>query len=56
MENVMSIPVSTLEHLIELNEADVILYREAGVEHMASWCEGKISGYRTLINVYGKEN
>lgn len=53
MENTITIPVSTLESLIEQNEADVILYREAGVESMASWCEGKISGYRTLLTVYG---
>lgn len=53
MENTLTIPVSTLEELIKLNEADVIMYREYGIEHMASWCEGKISGYRTLISVYG---
>jgi hypothetical protein len=53
MEKTIAVPVSTLEWLAEQNEADVIMYREAGIEGMASWCEGRAHGYRTLLEVYG---
>jgi hypothetical protein len=52
-EKAITVPVESLEWLIEQNEADVIMYRESGLEAMASWCEGRANGYRTLLTVYG---
>jgi hypothetical protein len=52
-EKTITIPVESLEWLIKDNEADVLMYRESGLEGMASWCEGRANGYRTLLTVYG---
>lgn len=53
MEKMITVPVATLEWLIEQNDKDVLMYRESGIESMASWCEGRAHGYRTLLSVYG---
>ena len=52
-EKTITIPVSSLEWLAEQNENDIAMYRESGLEGMASWCEGRAHGYRTLLTVYG---
>ena len=52
MENTITIPVSTLEWLIEMNETDRDVYRASNNEEMASWCEGKVTAYRNLLTVY----
>jgi hypothetical protein len=48
----VEIPLSAIQSSIEYFESEAKSYREFGNLEMAYWCEGRLSAYKSLLEVW----
>jgi hypothetical protein len=48
----VSIPLSAIQSSIEYFEAEINDYRERGNIRMADWAEGRLSAYKSILEVW----